>query len=231
MRHLRLLVLALLLAMAGALAACSDDDGDAGPDVELDDRDLDDRDDTDDGDEPTDEGDDGDDGDEPTDDDGEGPDDDGGELPAGAAPYVEAMVASLTADQGEGAFVLTEAQARCSATRIVAIVRVDRLEAAGISPEAFAEEADLAEAGLSIDDGRAIYDAFADCDADWYELFIESFSRESSDPAAARACMQSAISPLEMREAMARSLIDPEFDDSEESDALFEAFFTCAFDA
>jgi hypothetical protein len=220
MRALSRLTIAVLLAFTGALAACGDD-GDSGTDISLEDREgqeRDDSDDTDDSDEDAD----------PDDDDTDEPDDADDELPADAEPYIEALTGTFAGDES---LPIPEDQARCIATNIVGIIRLERLTDAGLTPEAFAgEDLELSTLGLEAAEGLEIMDAFGDCDFDFYDALVTSLSADAADPAIARACMEAAVTPEQLRETMARGFIEGDaFDDSPEADAVFGPLFACSF--
>lgn len=220
MRPLSRLLLALLLALTGALSACSDGGGDDAADVELQDR----------------EGEESDDQDDDTDTDTQDPDDeepddqddtDDGEATGDADAYVDALAATFADDE---ATPVPADDARCVSTRIVEIAGVDRLVDAGISPQQFADEADLSTLGLDLDAGFDAVDAFGECGVDLRGLMVESFSADADDPETARACIEAALPADAFREFMARSLVEgDEFEDSPEAEAFFAGIFACSF--
>ena len=216
MRSLSRLTIAVLLACTGALAACGDD-GDSGTEIGLEDREGEARDDSDDSDDDAD-----------SDDDTDEPEDTDDELPADAEPYVEALTATFAGDES---LPIPEDQARCIATNIVGIIRLERLTDAGLTPEAFGgEDLELSTLGLEAAEGVAIMDAFGDCDFDFYDALLTSFSAEATDPAAARACMEAAVTPEQLRETMARGFIEGDaFEESPEAEAVFAPLFACSF--
>ena len=136
------------------------------------------------------------------DDDTDEPDDPDDELPADAEPYIEALTGTFAGDES---LPIPEDQARCIATNIVGIIRLERLTDAGLTPEAFAgDDLELSTLGLEAAEGLEIMDAFGDCDFDFYDALLTSFSAEAADPAVARACMEAAVTPEQLRETMAR---------------------------
>jgi hypothetical protein len=210
MRSLPRLTIAVLLALTGALAACGDEGG-SGTEIGLEDREGEARDDS------------GSDADEPDE-----PDDTDEELPAEAGPYVEALTGTFTGDES---LPIPEDQARCIATNIVDIIRLERLTDAGLTPEAFAgEDLELRALGLEAAEGLEIMDAFGECDFDLYDALLASFSAEAPDPAVARACMEAAVTPEQLRETMARGFIEGDaFEESPEAEAVFAPLFSCSF--
>ena len=202
MRALTRLTLVLFLALVGALAACGDDGG-SGTEVGLEDR------------EGQEAEDDGSEDDDETDD---GSDDVG--------PYVEALAGTFSSDE---TLTIPEDQAVCVAERVVDIIRLERIQAAGLTPEEFAgDDLEFAALGISIDDGRDIIDSFDGCDFDFYDAFIESFSATSDDPVSAQACIEGVADPAAFREFMARGFSEEGFGESEEADAFFGAMVACA---
>lgn len=214
--HRRRWVAALLAALlATGLAACSDDsdDGDAeGSEQPSDDGDRD-------------GGDDGD-GDDPDDSpEEEEPEEvellEPAELPAAAVPYADALRQTFGT---QGAFTsATSAEADCLATNIVAIVGAERFAAAGVTPEAFAANPDLAPMGIDRDEAEQLYDVFAGCGLDYAAATIEGMALESADPDAARACLEDVLDESIVRQMAVSALLGAVDESPEVTEALTAA--------
>jgi hypothetical protein len=149
------------------------------------------------------------------------------DLPDEAEPYVEALAATFA---GEETMPITDDQARCVASRMVQVFRLDRLTAAGIDPDELAAD-EVVFDGLELDeaDGLKLADAFQQCGFDLYEAMADSLSLGTLDPATARRCFEATVSRDQLRHAMAETMIAGDDDvPSPESEALFEALFTCS---
>ena len=211
LRRVRALLLALLLVVGPT--ACSDDDGggasDDGTDQSSDDS--------------------GPDGDGGSGDDGE----DGGgddqeeveeveplepaELSSEAAPFADALRGTFAS---QGAFTgATPAEADCLATNIVAIVGVERFAAAGVTPEAFAANPDLAPMGIERSEAEDLFDVFAGCGLDYAAATIEGMALQSPDPAAARACLEDALDDAIVREMAVAAILGVVAESPEVGDA------------
>jgi hypothetical protein len=197
----RLVGLAIALLLGAGVAACGDD-GDAAPDDPTDESPggRDDGDQTDDG-----EGSSGDDGD------GAGGDEEEvellepAELPAEATPFADALATTFAT---QGAFTsATPGEAACIATNVVAIIGADRFTAAGITPESFGANPDLAPVGLERSEAGEIYDVFAGCGVDYAAATIESIALEAADPDAARDCLDDVLDEAIVREMAIAALL------------------------
>lgn len=149
------------------------------------------------------------------------------DLPDEAEPYVEALTATFT---GEETMPISDDQARCVASRMVQVFRLDRLIAAGIDPAELAAD-EVVFDGLELDEeeGLKLADAFQQCNFDLYDAMADSLSLGTLDPATARRCFEATISRDQLRRALAESMIAGDDDvPSPESEALFEALFTCS---
>jgi hypothetical protein len=167
-------------------------------------------------------------------DDGEGGDDEPDEpevellepadLPAEAVPFADALRETFAT---QGAFTsATPAEADCLATNIVAIVGAERFAAAGITPEAFAANPDLAPTGIDRAEAEQLYDVFAGCGLDYAAATIEGMALETADPAAARACLEDVLDEAVVRE-MAVSALLGIVDESPEVDEAIAAMTAC----
>ena len=223
-RPLRAVLQALLAALlVTGLGACADDDdsGDGGGAEQPSDGRSDDG------------PDDGSDEDEDAGDGGDGDDDpdepeverlEPVDLPPEATPYADALRETFAT---QGAFTsATPAEADCLATNIVAIVGAERFAAAGITPEAFAANPDLATTGIERSEAEQLYDVFAGCGLDYAAATIEGMALEAADPAAARACLEDALDDAIVR-AMAVAAILGIVDESPEVDEAIAAMTAC----
>ena len=118
-------------------------------------------------------------------------DDDGaGEmLPAESAPFVEAMVDQLRSPDNDIEYTPEEAQ--CVSERWVAIVGVDRLDAAGIDPDAFAIDS---WSGIEFTDEEldAIAEAPGECGIDMRQRFLDDLLRDATSDEQA-ACLEEVV--------------------------------------
>jgi hypothetical protein len=151
------------------------------------------------------------------------------DLPDEAQPYVEALTGTFTGDE---TLPIRDDQARCIASRVVQVIRLERFAAAGLDPEDLAaDELGFDELELDEEDGLKLADAFQQCGVDLYDALADSLTRGTLDPATARRCFEATVSRDQVRRAMAASMIGEEdvaVADSPESEALFEALFTCS---
>jgi hypothetical protein len=146
------------------------------------------------------------------------------DLPAEADPFADALRETFAA---QGAFTsATPAEADCLATNIVAIVGAERLAAAGITPESFAANPDLAPTGIDRGEAEQLYDVFAGCGLDYAAATIEAMALETSDPAATRACLEDALDEAVVREMAVAALLGI-VDESPEVEEAIAAMTAC----
>jgi hypothetical protein len=128
---------------------------------------------------------------------------------ADAQAYVDAMIESFdNSDPDE--LQIDREQAQCLAPQWVETIGVDRLAAAGIEPQDFAEEGnvDLTAVELTEEDGNAMYDAMADCDIDVRSIFIGSLTTGASLSEEDIQCVDDAIDDDLLRRIMVTVLVE-----------------------
>lgn len=122
--------------------------------------------------------------------------------------YVSAVAATLT-KSGEDDLQLTQEQADCVAPKWIDTIGVDRLKDKGISPDEIGDDADdgdLSQLGLSEDEGGELYDAFAACDVDIRQEFVDSLSSDEDLSEEAVACLDDAIDSDLLRRLMVTTI-------------------------
>lgn len=200
----------LAVALAGPTAACGSDDGDAGTTTTTLATDADDPTET----EDTATG------------DAEGQGEGGGETPppdvggADRQAYVDALAGSAVPDDD----VATPEQSECLAEGWVDTIGVDELQAAGLSPEQFAEGDDEPLRSLDLDEATAgaMYDQFASCDVDLHELFIASFAGQGDLTPDQQACVEDILTEDALRAGFIADIVG---DDTVEDP--FDGLMTC----
>lgn len=241
MRRLTALLLALTLGLAVGLAACSSggDDG-SGDDPTEDTKKStgdDDGEDTEDG-EDTGAGEDtGDDGGDT----GEGGDGgDGGDTGDGGdggdkspvsgdeQAYIDAMLASF---DDEDDLPLDRSQAECMSAGYLDVIGVDRLKAAGISPEDFADDDDALD-GIEFteEDGQRIYDVFGTCKIDLREMMMTSMAEDDDISPEQAACFDTVLTDEYLERLIVGGMVlgDGGSDDAESLE-LAGPLMACAF--
>lgn len=116
-------------------------------------------------------------------------------------PYVEAMAESMLEDE-ESEFPLTDDQAECFASRTVKVLRVDRLRAAGITPESLGDDEEVLEfpdLELTMDEGNEIYDAFGACGVDLREAMLADMASDDEMGPGAAACIEGVFTEENLR--------------------------------
>jgi hypothetical protein len=148
------------------------------------------------------------------------------EVPEEAVPYVDALVVELTS---EPTMPIPDDQARCIAGRMVQVLQLERLQAAGVEPDQLSEgNLEFDDLGLVEDDGLKLVDAFQQCDFDLFETVIDLMAAGTPDEAEARRCLQASLSRDDLRQSMARSFVAGAEDvDDLELDPMSRAMFTC----
>lgn len=147
-------------------------------------------------------------------------------------PYVDAMVASMLEDED---FPLTEADAECFSSRFIDTIGADRLQDAGITPEAMAGEAndmEFPELGLSEDEGNELYDHFGDCGIDLREVMLQSFAEDEDMTPGMQSCMETVLTDENLRTFMVVAMVQGEaaFEDEDSPAAeVMGGLMGCAF--
>jgi len=182
MRRFTALLLALTLGLTMGLAACcegGDDDAKVGTTDQSDDSSTTDDDSTTDGDKK-----------DPSvggDDDKKGPSVGGDEQ-----AYVDALIAEFKADPDD-TMPLDDAQVECMAKGFIDVLGVDRLEAAGITPENFDDDEAFDAVPLDEADGKALFAIYGDCDIDIRETMIASMAADDDVTPEQQACFESVL--------------------------------------
>lgn len=146
--------------------------------------------------------------------------------------YVDALVASM---EGDDDFPLADGQAECFSSRLVDTIGVDRLRAAGITPEMMADDDDssleFTELGLSEAEGNKIYDGFGDCGVDVRAAMLASFAEDEDMTPAIQACLEGVFTDQNLRTLMVFTMISG--DDALENNAavapIMGGMMGCAF--
>lgn len=146
-----------------------------------------------------------------------------------ATAYVDAMTESMIADED---FPATRKDAECLATKFVDIIGGDRLRAAGVTPEEFADDTmDFSDVGITESQANKMYDAFDACNFDLRELMMSEMAEDDDLTPAATACMDQVLTEENLRKLMVRTMVggedaadaDPELQD------ILGGFMGCAF--
>lgn len=157
------------------------------------------------------------------------------EPPDDAEPYIEALAAAFA---GPGPFAgLDDDQARCVATNYVAIVGVDRFEAAGITPEIIGRDPADIDAGdpeldlhIEREEADALYDGFGDCGYDTRAYLIESLLLEARDDESLRACLEAGITEDAVRELIVGGILGSSIAEQPGGARAYAAVQACATD-
>ena len=100
----------------------------------------------------------------------------------GAKAYGDALAKGLdSADPANGDLALDPKQSACVAPKWVSIIGVDTFVGKDVKPKEL-EDPDFAvrDLGLDLDQGRAMIDAFGDCDVAIYDEFLKSLAGDLS---------------------------------------------------
>lgn len=161
----------------------------------------------------------------------EGGTDDPVDVGADGQAYVDAMVSSM---RGDDDFPLTDDQAECFSAGFVDTVGVDRLQAAGITPEMMAGDdtgMEFTELNLSEAEGNEVYDNFGDCGINLREIMLSSFAEDDDMTPAMQACMEGVFTDENLRALMVVSMTKGE--EAVQSDpaasAVLSGMMGCAF--
>ena len=124
-----------------------------------------------------------------------------GEPSGDAQDYVDALVATIEGDEGEEVF--EPGQVECLAGNFVDVIGVEALQAAGVSPEEFAQgNGSNFPPELGVDEAKAneLYDQFAACEVDLVEVFTKAFSSGRGEATAEqRACLDEVLTDENLR--------------------------------
>lgn len=119
--------------------------------------------------------------------------------------YDGAVAANIAS--GASGVEVTAEEAECIAPKWVAVAKVERLEAAGITPADVQQGIDVALLKLQLteEEGVALVDAMTSCGLDLRALYLESPTVSGSD-ADAKACLEEAVSEDFVRRLLVVSL-------------------------
>jgi hypothetical protein len=150
---------------------------------------------------------------------------------AAAQPYVDSLIAGFTAGGDEDP-QLTQAQAECVAPAWVGTIGAGRLADAGIAPDDLGPSgnSELVQLGLSEDEGNALYDAFAECDVDLQQAFIDGIATSGGLPAEVVDCLDEQFGEDTLRRIMVTTITRGEAalaEDQELTQALLAALAAC----
>jgi hypothetical protein len=122
--------------------------------------------------------------------------------------YADAFTAGFQQGNADGV-VIDADQAGCIGPRFVEILRVERLQEAGVVPADVATGADLdlSALGLDEDEGNDLYDAFGACDVDLRETLVGAMAADDSIDADARACFEDAFTDDVVRQFFVAAMV------------------------
>jgi len=147
---------------------------------------------------------------------------------AGAQAYVDAFVTGFQQTDDDDV-VITSEQAECLGPRFVDVLRAERLEAAGVTPDRISTGVDLdfAALGLEESDGDELYDAFGACDLDLRESLLTGMAGSDAE---ARACVEETLTDEMVRTFFVTSIVQgvtAAQSDPDVQDALTAVFAAC----
>lgn len=144
-----------------------------------------------------------------------------GEPSSDPQDYIDALVANFEGDAGEEVF--EPGQVECLAERFVDVVGIDELQAAGVSPDEFAEGDGSEfppELGVDEDKANELYDQFAACEIDLRELLTKLFTSEGNEiTAEQQACLDKVFTDENLRASFVADFLGEDL----ENDPLDEA--------
>lgn len=124
-----------------------------------------------------------------------------GEPSGDAQDYVDALVATIEGNEGEEVF--EPGQVECLVGNFVDVIGVEALQAAGVSPEEFAQgNGSDFPPELGVDEAKAneLYDQFAACEVDLVEVFTKAFSSGGGEVTAEQqACIDDVFTEANLR--------------------------------
>jgi len=138
-----------------------------------------------------------------------------GEPSSDPQDYVDALVANFEGEAGEQVF--EPGQVECLAERFVDVVGIDELQAAGVSPDEFAEGDGSEfppELGVDEDKANELYDQFAACEMDLGEVFTKIFASEGEDlTAKQQACLDEVFTDENLRASFVADFLGEDLED------------------
>lgn len=145
--------------------------------------------------------------------------------------YVDAMTASLLADDTD--MGLSRDQAECVGESWVDIFGADRLSAAGITPDDIRNDTDdapMSDLGLSASEAEGLVDTFGSCGIDLTKAMVDSMAEDQTLTPEDRACLENAFNEDFLRRLFVVTLT--EGDDAVENDPellneMMAALFAC----
>ncbi len=104
--------------------------------------------------------------------------------------YVDALASTFTEEDGE---IYTSDQVQCMAEHFVDTIGVDGFEQAGVTPEMAADDGVMDELEIDEPTAREMAGAFASCDVNIREIFLEQLSAGQEMTAEQRACVEGVL--------------------------------------
>lgn len=157
---------------------------------------------------------------------------DGPEVSEKGKPYVEALSTSFK-DGQDAEELYTDDQIDCISASWVAILKPERLEENGVTPDQLAEgdnTESTSKLGLSTDEGYAMVDAFDDCDIDIRATFLRGIREDDSTTDEQADCIGDAIDEGVLRDYLAQGLTEGSevaVEDSEVATQYSDAITKC----
>ncbi len=133
------------------------------------------------------------------------------EVSAEAEPFVEAMKESMRGAEDDE-LQLSDEQIDCLAPRVINAIGMDRIEAAGVTPEELGSDSDIDFSDMEItkDVGNAIYDSFGACDVSLRNVMLESFAADGEMSAEMTACVEDVLTDDNLRTMMVSMMVSGE---------------------
>lgn len=151
-----------------------------------------------------------------------------GEPSSDPQDYVDALVANIEGDTGAESF--GPGQVECVAGNFVDVIGIEALQAAGISPEEFAEgDGSDFPPEVGVDEAKAneLFDQFDACEVDLIEVFSKIFAAEGEElTAEQQACLEDVFTEENLRASFVADYLGEELED----DPLEEAGTCVGFD-
>lgn len=145
-----------------------------------------------------------------------------------AKPYVDAMATSM-AEEKDSPF--DEEQSRCFSERLVDVVGIDKVKAAG-TPEDFAGKGDDLEfdhLDISREQGEEIYANFDECGVDLRETMMAEMAEDDTVDAETKACLDEAVTEERLEDFFVTIMVEGEerAEESEGGNELVGEMMSC----